>query len=410
MLTRTLLSTTSRTLSHRGFAAAVNPDNGGIVTPLEDFHKSQGGKLVEFAGYSLPVLYNKDNGGVLAEHHQTRERAGLFDVSHMGQIKWHGDDCADFIEKCVVGDVKGLKPGFGLLTLITTPEGTIIDDCIVSRAKEGYIYMVVNGACKHKDMAQFNAELEKYGSKDVCMEYMEETLALTAIQGPKAAEATQTIMPSGIDLTGVDFMQGFDTELAGVPGCRITRCGYTGEDGFELSIPAGQAETVVSALMEHADVDVAGLGARDSLRLEAGLCLYGNDIDDTTNPIEAVLGWTLGGKGSRRRTEQGFVGADKFLKPEGGLMKVSRKRVGIAGMKAPARGHTELYDASGENKIGEVTSGTFSPTLKKPIAMGYVETAHAKAGTDIMVNIRGKMQPAKVEKMPFVTTNYYRAP
>jgi len=410
MLSRIATRAASRTLN-RGFSALpTNADNGGIITPLEEFHKSQGGKLVEFAGYSLPVLYNKDNGGILAEHAQVRNKAGIFDVSHMGQIKWHGADCDDFIEKCVVGDVKGLKPGFGLLTLITTPEGTIIDDCIVSRAKEGYIYMVVNGACKHKDMAHFNAELEKYGSKDVCMEYMEESLALTAIQGPKAAEATQTIMPSGIDLTGVDFMQGFDTELAGVPGCRITRCGYTGEDGFELSIPSGHAETVIGALMEHPDVDVAGLGARDSLRLEAGLCLYGNDIDDTTNPIEAVLGWTLGGKGSRRRTEQGFVGADKFLKPEGGLMKVARKRVGIAGHKAPARGGVELYDATGENKIGEVTSGVPSPTLGHPIAMGYVETTHSKVGTDIMVKRGKKMLPAKIEKMPFVQTNYYRAP
>lgn len=366
--------------------------------------------MVEFAGYNLPVLYEKDNGGVMAEHHQTRERAGIFDVSHMGQIKWHGDDCADFIEKCVVGDVKGLEPGTGLLTLITTPEGTIIDDCIVSKAKEGYIYMVVNGACKHKDMAHFKEQMEIYGGKDVCMDYMEETLSLIAIQGPSAAAATQTIMPSGVDLTGVDFMNGFDTTLAGVDGCRLTRCGYTGEDGFELSIPSDKVETVVGALMEHQDVDVCGLGARDSLRLEAGLCLYGNDIDDTTTPIEGVLGWTLGGKGARRRTEQGFLGASKFLTEDGKLRKVERKRVGILGMKAPARAHTEIFDADGTTKIGEITSGTFSPCLKRPIAMGYVATPHAKAGTEINVSIRGKMQKAEVTKMPFVETHYYRAP
>ncbi|GMI49063.1 hypothetical protein TrCOL_g9976 [Triparma columacea] len=381
-----------------------------IPTALESFHKSLGGKMVEFAGYNLPVLYEKDNGGVMAEHHQTRERAGIFDVSHMGQIKWHGDDCADFIEKCVVGDVKGLEPGTGLLTLITTPEGTIIDDCIVSKAKEGYIYMVVNGACKHKDMAHFKEQMEIYGGKDVCMDYMEETLSLIAIQGPSAAAATQTIMPSGVDLTGVDFMNGFDTTLAGVDGCRLTRCGYTGEDGFELSIPSDKVETVVGALMEHQDVDVCGLGARDSLRLEAGLCLYGNDIDDTTTPIEGVLGWTLGGKGARRRTEQGFLGASKFLTEDGKLRKVERKRVGILGMKAPARAHTEIFDADGTTKIGEITSGTFSPCLKRPIAMGYVATPHAKAGTEINVSIRGKMQKAEVTKMPFVETHYYRAP
>lgn len=188
------------------------------------------------------------------------------------------------------------------------------------------------------------------------------------------------------------------------------RCGYTGEDGFEIAMPAENAVTIASKLLEDPAVLPTGLGARDSLRLEAGLCLYGNDLDETTTPIEGVLGWTMGGPGSRRRTEQGFLGADKILTPEGKFKKVARKRVGIKGMKAPARGHTEIYDASGENKIGEVTSGTFSPTLKAPIAMGYVETPSAKAGTQVMLKIRNKMQKAEVTKMPFVEARYYRVP
>lgn len=187
-------------------------------------------------------------------------------------------------------------------------------------------------------------------------------------------------------------------------------CGYTGEDGFEIAMPFEHAPSIASKLLEDPSVLPTGLGARDSLRLEAGLCLYGNDLDETTTPIEAVLGWTMGGPKGRRRKEQGFLGAEHILTPEGKLKKVARKRVGIKGMKAPARDHTEVYDATGETKIGEVTSGTFSPSLKAPIAMGYVETASAKAGTEIMLKIRNKMQKAEVTKMPFVESRYYRVP
>ena len=190
----------------------------------------------------------------------------------------------------------------------------------------------------------------------------------------------------------------------------LCSCGYTGEDGFEIAMPAEHAESIASKLLEDPTVNPTGLGARDSLRLEAGLCLYGNDLDEDTNPIEGTLGWTMGGPGSRRRVEQGFLGAENFLTPEGKFKKQTRKRVGIAGMKAPARGHTEIYDASGETMIGEITSGTFSPCLKAPIAMGYVATPHAKNGTEVMLKIRNKMQKASVTKMPFVESRYYRVP
>jgi aminomethyltransferase len=190
----------------------------------------------------------------------------------------------------------------------------------------------------------------------------------------------------------------------------VCRCGYTGEDGFELAMPASAAVSIAGKLLENKSVNPTGLGARDSLRLEAGLCLYGNDLDATTNPIEGALGWTMGGPGSRRRVEQGFLGAEHVLTPDGKFKKVARKRVGIAGMRAPAREHTEIFDATGERKIGEVTSGTFGPTVNAPVAMGYVETASSKVGTEIMLNIRGKMQKAQVSKMPFITPRYYKVP
>jgi aminomethyltransferase len=188
------------------------------------------------------------------------------------------------------------------------------------------------------------------------------------------------------------------------------RCGYTGEDGFEIAMPHASAVSIASKLLSDPAVNPTGLGARDSLRLEAGLCLYGNDLDGDTSPIEGALGWTMGPPGSRRRTEGGFLGAEHILKPDGKFQKFARKRVGIFGMKAPARDHTEIYDATGETKIGEITSGTFSPCLKAPIAMGYVATGNSKAGTEIMLKIRGKMQKAHVSKMPFVESHYYRVP
>ena len=268
---------------------------------------------------------------------------------------------------------------------------------------------MVNGATKFGDMKHFQEQLDQFDG-DVTMEYLEDTMQLLALQGPGAADAVRKILPSGFDLTNMAFMTGTETTLDGIDGCRITRCGYTGEDGFEIAMPAEHAVSIASKLLEDSSVNPTGLGARDSLRLEAGLCLYGHDLNETINPVEGTLAWTMGGPKSRRRTEGGFLGAEKILKPDGKLQKVAKKRVGIMGMKAPAREHTEIYDASGERKIGEVTSGTFSPCLKKPIAMGYVETPLSKAGTEISLKIRGKMQKAEVTKMPFVESRYYRVP
>lgn len=381
-----------------------------VKTALYDMHVELGGDMVPFAGYELPVLYKGENGGVMKEHLWCREegKASLFDVSHMGQIRWHGKDRAEFLEKIVVGDIKGLASGSGCLSLITNANGGIIDDTVITNAGD-FIYMVVNGATKFGDMAHFKEQMELFDG-DVSMEYLEDSMQLLALQGPGAAEAVAKMLPDGFDLVNMAFMTGVDTTIDGVEGCRITRCGYTGEDGFELAMPAEYAVSIASKLLEDPIVNPTGLGARDSLRLEAGLCLYGNDIDGTTTPIDGALGWTIGPPKSRRRLEGGFVGAEHILTPEGKFKKSAKKRVGIMGMKAPARSHTEIYDATGEKLIGEVTSGTYSPCLKRPIAMGYVETGMHKPGTEILLKIRNKMVNAEVTKMPFVESRYYRVP
>lgn len=381
-----------------------------VKTALYDMHVELGGDMVPFAGYELPVLYKGENGGVMKEHLWCREegKASLFDVSHMGQIRWHGKDRAEFLEKIVVGDIKGLASGSGCLSLITNANGGIIDDTVITNAGD-FIYMVVNGATKFGDMAHFKEQMELFDG-DVSMEYLEDSMQLLALQGPGAAEAVAKMLPDGFDLVNMAFMTGVDTTIDGVEGCRITRCGYTGEDGFELAMPAEYAVSIASKLLEDPIVNPTGLGARDSLRLEAGLCLYGNDIDGTTTPIDGALGWTIGPPKSRRRLEGGFVGAEHILTPEGKFKKSANKRVGIMGMKAPARSHTEIYDATGEKLIGEVTSGTYSPCLKRPIAMGYVETGMHKPGTEILLKIRNKMVNAEVTKMPFVESRYYRVP
>ena len=406
------LSNSNSIIAKRGFAAAApaSAEEPLVKTALYDLHKELGGDMVPFAGYELPVLYKGENGGVMKEHLWCREdgKAAMFDVSHMGQIRWHGDDRIAFLEKIVVGDIAGLAPGSGCLSLVTNAKGGIIDDTVITNAGD-YVYMVVNGATKFGDMKHFQEQMVEFGG-DVTMEYLEDSMQLLAIQGPGAAEAVAKLLPSDFDLKSMAFMTGTDTTLDGIEGCRITRCGYTGEDGFEIAMPAEHTVSIASKLLEDSTVNPTGLGARDSLRLEAGLCLYGNDLNEDINPVMGALGWTMGGPKGRRRLEQGFLGSQEFLTPEGKLKKQEKKRVGIMGMKAPARGHTEIYDASGETLIGEVTSGTFSPCLKKPIAMGYVTTPNAKNGTEVMLKIRNKLQKAEITKMPFVESRYYRVP
>jgi len=410
-------------VSRRTMASASS--NELMKTSLNEWHKELGGDMVPFAGYELPVLYKNqsDNCGVMKEHLWCRSegKASLFDVSHMGQIRWHGKDRTQFVERIVGGDIQGLKENQSCLSLITNAEGGIMDDTVITNAGD-HIYMVVNGATKFTDMAHFSKILvDEFADKDVTMEYLQDDYQLLAVQGSGAAAAILKVMPNNSihsrnasedKLHIMPFMSSINNVmLDGIYPCRLTRCGYTGEDGFEISVPAGISTIqLASKLIKDPTVNPTGLGARDSLRLEAGLCLYGNDLNDTINPVMGGLSWTLGKPNSRRRLEQGYLGADTFLTPEGKLQKQQQKRVGIIGMKAPARQDTEIYDATGTTKIGVITSGTYSPCLKKPIAMGYVDTAHSKADTDIQLNIRNKMVSAKVTKMPFVESRYYRVP
>ncbi|XP_018497077.1 aminomethyltransferase, mitochondrial [Galendromus occidentalis] len=364
-------------------------------TPLYDFHVKHGGKMVPFAGYSMPVQYSSQS--IADSHKHCRQHVTIFDVSHMLQSKLHGPNRVSFMESLVVADIKGLKTNTGSLTVYTTPSGGIIDDLIVSSTPD-YLYIVSNAGCAEKDLAHVNKELSSW--KDVELEVIEDH-ALIAVQGPSAHRLLSEV--ASCDMNALKFMNTTLCDVAGVP-CRVTRCGYTGEDGVEISIPEAKAEQVVEALLASKDVDVkmAGLGARDTLRMEAGLCLYGNDIDETISPIEAGLAWTVA---KRRRQEGGFPGHDVIMKHL--TLKPQRRRVGLLlESGAPARHGSEILDTS-SSAVGQVTSGGPSPSLAKNIAMGYVPTKLSKVGTELTVKVRSKLLKATVVKMPFVNTHYY---
>lgn len=361
-------------------------------TPLHALHVQRGGKMVPFAGYDMPVQYT--DMGVLKEHLHTRSAAGLFDVSHMGQALLVGKDAdpAIALEKIVPGDIVGLQPGQLRYTVLLNDDGGVIDDLMVTRWDHSTLYLVVNAACKEKDFDYIEQTL----GLETTLEPMPER-ALIALQGPKAVEVLSAIIPAAAALT---FMTSFKTEYTGET-LFISRSGYTGEDGFEISIPDHAAVTFTEKLLANDLVKLIGLGARDSLRLEAGLCLYGHDLDDKTTPVEANLKWVIA---KRRRTEKNFAGADVIMQQmaEG----TQRLRVGIRpDGKAPMREGTELVDAAGK-KIGIITSGGFGPTCDAPVAMGYVETAYAKTGTEIHAMLRGQMRPCTVATTPFIQQNY----
>ena len=337
--------------------------------------------------------------GVLKEHIHTRENAGLFDVSHMGQAWLVGEDAAAALETLVPAELQALKPGQQRYTQLLNDDGTILDDLMVTRPveadKQDRLYLVVNAACKEQDFALISEKLAGRAS----LEPIEEN-ALIAIQGPKAVNATAEIF--GDAVREQPFMSQQVLSFEGQP-CLVSRSGYTGEDGYEISVPADLAEALSRAFINQDIVEPIGLGARDSLRLEAGLCLYGNDIDTTTTPVEAGLVWSIG---KRRREEGGFPGAAIVQKQlaDG----VERRRVGIQPEgRAPAREGTVVTDGNG-NEIGKITSGGFGPTVGGPVAMGYVAASHKATGTDIHLLIRGKEIPAKVVKLPFVEPGFYR--
>jgi len=365
-------------------------------TPLHALHLELGARMVPFAGYSMPVQYP---AGLMAEHLHTRQAAGLFDVSHMGQLRLEGPDAAAAFESLMPVDVVGLAPGRQRYGLLLTDEGTIIDDLMfVNRGHD--LFVIVNGACKEGDIAHMRRRI---GSRCKLIPMPER--ALLALQGPKAVDALQRVVP-GVDK--LVFMTGAAYDWQGAD-LFITRSGYTGEDGFEISVPADRAEAFARALLALPEVLPIGLGARNSLRLEAGLCLYGNDIDTTTTPVEAGLNWAMQ---KVRRTggdrAGGFPGADKVLGQLDGTVPVERKRVGLIALeRVPVREHTELQDASGR-KVGEVTSGLLGPSIDKPVAMAYVAPEHAAPGTRLNAIVRGKAVPMEVSPMPFVPQRYHR--
>ena len=354
-------------------------------------HRSLGAKMVPFAGYEMPVQFDD---GIVQEHLYTRSAAGLFDVSHMGQVALRGAGAAVALESLVPGELQALKPGRMRYTMLLNEAGGILDDLMVTRTEDG-LSVVVNAACKDADIAHLRSGLPPA----VAVEPLE-SRALLALQGPRAAEALQRLTDAGVD--GLRFMASAAMTVAGI-GCMVSRSGYTGEDGFEISVPAADAAALAERLLADYAVRPVGLGARDTLRLEAGLCLYGHDIDAATTPVEAGLAWSIG---KRRREVGGFPG-DAVIQRQ--LRDgTSRQRVGIRPEgRAPVREGAELTDGAGE-KIGVVTSGGFGPSVGAPIAMGYVGAGHAETGTDLNATVRGRSLPARVADLPFVEHRYFR--
>jgi len=364
-------------------------------TPLNALHRSLGGKMVEFAGYDMPVQFPL---GVLKEHLWTREKAGLFDVSHMGQAVIVGPDhetAAAAIETLVPGEMTKLKPWRQRYTVLLNPEGGIIDDLMVSRPHtDGRLNIVVNAACKEKDYAY----LEENLPAGVKLERFDNR-ALLALQGPKASEALSKLAPEAADLKFMTFAEMQIGDITAV----VARAGYTGEDGYEISVWEDDAEPLAQRLLEDDNVESIGLGARDSLRLEAGLCLYGHDITEETSPVEGNINFAIG---KRRREEGGFPGVERIQRElaDG----PSRLRVGVKPEgRAPVREGVEIQSADGET-IGVVTSGGFGPTAGGPVAMGYVDAGFAETGTPLQLIVRGKAMPGAVADMPFAPHRYYR--
>jgi len=385
--------------SVRGFAVSdvndIDMDEAGepevLTLPLDAWHRARGGRMVEFAGYHMPVQYE----GIIAEHLWTRESAGLFDVSHMGQLFLSGEGIESALEAELPIDLATLKPYAPRYSLLLDETGGVLDDLMVTRWNSGF-YLVVNGATKWDDIAHLREHLPD----EITINHLEES-ALFALQGPKAFAALERLVQGEYPLSALTFMKGGTFTLDGVD-VWISRSGYTGEDGFEISLPVEAAEQIATLLCAEPEVKPIGLGARDSLRLEAALPLYGHDLSPETSPIEAGL---LFGINKRRRTEGGFPGAERIM---GEIVQgTARQRIGLAleGRMA-AREGAVVY--AGDQQVGVVTSGGFSPSLERPIAMAYVTTDHAATGATLEIDNRGRRLQAQVVAMPFVPHRYHR--
>ena len=367
-----------------------------LITPLHALHLELGARMVPFAGYDMPVQYPL---GVMKEHLHTREQAGLFDVSHMGQILLTGAGAAKALETLVPVDIIDLPVGMQRYAMFTNEQGGILDDLMVANLGNDRLFLVVNAACKAQDLAH----LRKHLGAHCEIQPLFEERALLALQGPAAVTVLQRLAP---DVAKMTFMQFEPVTLLDV-ACYVSRSGYTGEDGFEISVPTAHAEKLARALLAKPEVEAIGLGARDSLRLEAGLCLYGHDMNEKTTPIEASLLWAIS---KARRADGpragGFPGADTIFAQQ--QQGVARKRVGLLPQeRTPVREGAEVVDAQG-NVIGTVCSGGFGPTLGAPLAMAYLDSAFTPIDTEVWAIVRGKRVPMKVSKLPFVAQRYYR--
>ncbi len=373
--------------------------SNNLTTALYPLHQELGAKIVEFAGYQMPLQYPL---GVMNEHQHTRKNAGLFDVSHMGQAiltaTKQGVNIAELFEQLVPGSITTLAENRMRYSLLLNENGGILDDLMITRIANDEndkerLFLVVNAGCKQADFAHISEKLAPHATLEI------KNRALIALQGPKAVTILSQYLPKVVEMP---FMSMQFTNLEGMD-LIISRCGYTGEDGFEISVNNDDAIRFSKMLLAHDEVEPIGLGARDSLRLEVGLCLYGHDIDTITTPIEADLLWTIP---KRRREEANFPGADIILKQIANGTNI--KRVGILPEgRAPARENTEIFSKDGV-KIGHITSGGFAPSFGAPVAMGYVDTQFSSIGTAVDLMVRGKPRPAKIAKMPFVPQNYYK--
>lgn len=369
-------------------------DRGLKQTPLHDLHEEHGARFVNFAGYSMPVQYRR---GIRAEHLHTRSSAGLFDVSHMGQMRLSGAGIENAVEKLVTGDISTLGPFRQRYTLLTNQQGGIIDDLMLTRTPD-YLFLVVNAACKEADFAYLEEALDPG--------YRLELLsgrALLALQGPKAATVLAALSQECRDMR---FLSMVETELQGI-SCIVNRCGYTGEDGFEISVPSRHAGKLAETLLRDRDVELAGLGARDTLRLEAGLCLFGHDIDPETTPVEADLSWVIAKKYRDGTVRAQFPGADRICRQlQTGATLVRRGFVPQG--KIPVREGASILNRD-SRVVGRITSGGYAPSIGRPVAMGYIEKAYAETGTELQVVIRNRFHGLRIVDLPFVKHRYYQA-
>lgn len=362
-------------------------------SPLHNLNIELGAETTGFGGYEMPLLYKST--GIMKEHVHTRTHAGLFDVSHMIPVRIHGKDRVKFTELVTPADVSALPEGMGQLTLLPNENGGIIDDLIVTNMGD-HLYMVIN-AGHFKDLAHMRCYSK---GLDACIEPLIEK-GILALQGPSAAKVLASLSDTNLDT--FKFMSARLIKVGGVEAL-VTRSGYTGEDGFEIMCAADKATELAEKLLKHPEVKPIGLGARDSLRLEAGLCLYGNDLDETTTPAEAGLLWTIS---KRRKEKGGFVGADKILAQIKDPSLVKRKRYGFVNKGPPARAHNKIFNMEGR-EVGELTSGVYGPTVGSPVSMGYVESQYAKKGTALQVEIRDKKFSLTATQMPFTPANFFR--